>query len=63
MDHLATLKQLIADAEEDVKKGFGGNKAAKVRARKKMQEIKKAAQDLREAMLEQGEQGEPEKPE
>lgn len=63
MDHLATLKQLIAEAEEDVKKGFGGNKAAKVRARKKMQEIKKAAQDLREAMLEKDEQGEPEKPE
>lgn len=54
------LKQLIAEAEEDVLKGAGGNKAAKVRARKKMQEIKNAAQDVRVGLLEPGA---PDKPE
>lgn len=55
------LKQLIIEAEEDVQKGAGGNKAAKVRARKKMQEIKQAAQDVREGLLE-ADQPEGEKP-
>ena len=45
------LRALIAEAELDVNKGHGGNKAAKVRARKKMQEIKAAAQAVREALL------------
>jgi len=45
------LKQLVAEAEVDVMKGAGGNKAAKVRARKRMQEIKAAAQDVREGLL------------
>jgi hypothetical protein len=45
------LKNLVAEASVDVMKGAGGNKAAKVRARKKMQEIKQAAQDVREALL------------
>lgn len=45
------LKQLIAEAEADVLKGDGGNKAAKTRARKKMQEIKNAAQEVRVALL------------
>lgn len=51
------LKSLVAEAAVDVMKGAGGNKAAKVRARKKMQEIKQAAQDVREALL-AGEAGE-----
>jgi hypothetical protein len=59
MQAFETLKQLIIEAEEDVRKGFGGNKAAKVRARKKMQEIKQAAQDVREGLLEAGEPSDP----
>ncbi len=61
------LKALIVEAEVDVLKGAGGNKAAKVRARKKMQEVKAAAQDVRQGLLDAGEQGdkagEGEKPE
>ncbi len=51
MEAFDRLKQLISEAEVDVMKGAGGNKAAKVRARKKMQEIKAAAQDVRESLL------------
>lgn len=54
MQAFEQLKQLINEAEEDVKKGFGGNKAAAVRARKKMQEIKEAAQAVREGLLDSG---------
>ena len=54
MDAYDRLKQLVAEAETDVLKGAGGNKAARVRARKKRQEIKEAAQDVRVALLEQG---------
>lgn len=58
MEAFDRLKQLIVESEVDVLKGHGGNKAAKVRARKKMQEIKQAAQDVREALL-AGEKEEP----
>ncbi len=51
MESFDRLKQLVAEAEVDVMKGAGGNKAAKVRARKRMQEIKAAAQDVREGLL------------
>jgi hypothetical protein len=51
------LRRLIVEAEEDVKKGYGGNKAAAVRARKKMQEIKAAAQQVREGLLTKPPQG------
>jgi len=54
MEAFDRLKQLVVEAEVEVLKGEGGNKAAKVRARKKMQEIKNAAQDVRTAMLEAG---------
>lgn len=47
-----TLKRLVAEAEEDVNKAFGGNKAAGTRVRKKMQEIKAAAQEVRKKVLE-----------
>jgi hypothetical protein len=46
------LKRLIAEAEEDVNKALGGNKAAGTRVRKKMQEIKAAATDVRKKILE-----------
>lgn len=51
MQSYEELQRLVAEAEEDLKKGFGGNKAAKVRARKKMQEIKAASQQIREELL------------
>lgn len=59
MQAFDTLKQLVTEAEDDVKKGFGGNKAAAVRARKKMQEIKEAAQVVREGLLDAGKPGDP----
>jgi len=46
------LKARIADAEEDLAKAEGGNKAAGTRVRKAMQEIKDLAQDIRKKILE-----------
>ena len=43
MTEYDTLKQLVTEAEDDVQKAIGGNKAAGTRVRKKMQEIKSAA--------------------
>ncbi len=54
------LKKLIVEAEEDVAKALGGNKAAGTRARKKMQEIKSAAQEVRKRILEGRADGESE---
>jgi hypothetical protein len=52
MEEFETLKRLVAEAEDDVNKAQGGNKAAGTRARKRMQEIKAAAQDVRKRILE-----------
>ena len=52
MQEYDTLKRLVTEAEEDVAKAVGGNKAAGTRVRKKMQEIKSAAQDVRKKILE-----------
>jgi signal transduction histidine kinase len=46
-----TLKRLVAEAEDDVAKAEGGNKAAGTRVRKQMQDIKNAAQDVRTKIL------------
>lgn len=46
------LKKMVAEAEDDVAKAVGGNKAAGTRARKKMQDIKSAAQEVRKKILE-----------
>lgn len=46
------LKDLVEDAADDVNKATGGNKAAGTRVRKKMQEIKDAAQTVRKKILE-----------
>ena len=46
------LKNLVASAEDDVRKAAGGNKAAGTRVRKLMQEIKIAAQSVRVKVLE-----------
>jgi ribosomal protein S17E len=52
MQEYETLKRLVAEAEEDVNKAVGGNKAAGTRVRKKMQEVKAAATDIRKKILE-----------
>lgn len=52
MDSFEQLKRLVTEAEEDIRKAEGGNKAAGTRARGTMQEIKKAAQDVRQQILE-----------
>lgn len=61
MEAFERLKSLIASAEEDVHKAEGGNKAAGTRARQIMQDIKNAAQEVREAILAAREQP-PKKP-
>jgi hypothetical protein len=52
MEEFDTLKRLVTEAEDDVSKAAGGNKAAGTRARKKMQDIKAAAQEVRKKILE-----------
>ena len=52
MPEFETLKKLIAEAEDDVAKATGGNRAAGTRVRKKMQDIKAAAQEVRKKILE-----------
>jgi hypothetical protein len=52
MQEYETLKRLVEDAADDVAKATGGNKAAGTRVRKKMQEIKSAAQEVRKKILE-----------
>ena len=61
MQEYDNLKRMVEEAAEDVAKAEGGNKAAGTRVRKKMQEIKQAAQDLRKKILE-GREAEPEVP-
>lgn len=51
MESYDRLIKMVQDAAEDVAKADGGNKAAGTRVRKSMQEIKKAAQDVRLAVL------------
>lgn len=52
MQEYETLKQMINEIEEDVRKAEGGNKAAGTRVRKQMQEVKNIAQDIRKKVLE-----------
>ena len=52
MTEYETLKRLVDEAADDVNKAAGGNKAAGTRVRKKMQEIKSAAQEVRKKILE-----------
>jgi hypothetical protein len=52
MQEFETLKRLVTEAEDDVGKAAGGNKAAGTRVRTKMQEIKSAAQEVRKKILE-----------
>lgn len=52
MEAFECLKSLVAEIEEDLKKAEGGNKAAGTRVRSIMQDIKTAAQEIREKILE-----------
>lgn len=51
MDAFQRLKDLIASCEEDYQKAKGGNKAAGTRVRKIMQDVKGAAQEIRQEIL------------
>lgn len=55
MDAFERINRIWTDCAEDYRKALGGNKAARTRVRKAMQEIKSAAQDVRVSMLEQDE--------
>ena len=52
MQEYEELKRLLEEAENDIKKAEGGNKAAGTRVRKQMQQIKSAAQAVRNKILE-----------
>ncbi len=52
MEAYDQLVKLVEEAADDVNKADGGNKAAGTRVRKAMQDIKKASQDVRVAVLE-----------
>jgi len=52
MQEYEDLKTLITEIEADVNKAQGGNKAAGTRVRKQMQDIKQAAQNVRNRILE-----------
>jgi hypothetical protein len=52
MQEYETLKTLVAEIEADINKAIGGNKAAGTRVRKQMQDIKQAAQAVRNKILE-----------
>ncbi|MBL7141394.1 MAG: histone H1 [Planctomycetes bacterium] len=58
MEEYERLKEVVASAEEDVIRADKGNKAAGTRVRKSMQDVKKAAQDVRNKVLELRQQGE-----
>jgi Histone H1-like protein Hc1 len=52
MEAFQRMKTLISMIEDDMAKAAGGNKAAGTRVRQAMQDIKAAAQDIREKILE-----------
>ncbi|MBN2456038.1 MAG: hypothetical protein JXB29_05810 [Sedimentisphaerales bacterium] len=52
MQEYEELKALVAEAEIDIDKAQGGNKAAGTRVRKQMQKIKQTAQLVRSRILE-----------
>ncbi len=52
MESYERLKAIIAEAEEDIAKAEGGNKAAGTRARKSLQDVRNLAQDIRKEILE-----------
>jgi len=52
LDLYQNLVKLVAEAEADMQKAAGGNKAAGTRVRKTMQEVRAAAQEIRVKVLE-----------
>ncbi len=56
MQEFERIKQLVAEVEDDIAKCDAGNRAAGTRVRKQMQEIKKACQAVRHAVLQMREQ-------
>jgi hypothetical protein len=52
MEAYENLKRLVEAAADDIQKAQGGNKAAGTRARKAMQDVKNAAQEVRKSILE-----------
>ena len=52
MQEYEDLKAAVAEIENDINKAEGGNKAAGTRVRKQMQQIKQAAQCVRNRVLE-----------
>ena len=52
MQEYENLKALVAEIETDINKAEGGNKAAGTRVRKQMQQVKQAAQSVRNRVLE-----------
>ncbi len=52
MQEYEVLKSKVAEIEADISKAEGGNKAAGTRVRKQMQDIKQAAQTVRNRILE-----------
>lgn len=52
VEEFESLKKLLIEAEEDIKKAEGGNKAAGTRARAAMQDVKNTAQVVRQKILE-----------
>ena len=51
MEAYDRLVRLVEEIADEVRKAEGGNKAAGTRVRKAMQDVKKAAQDLRVGIL------------
>ena len=51
MEGFETIKKVMGEIEEDMQKAAGGNKAAGTRVRQAMQEIKNAAQQVRQEVL------------
>jgi len=47
MENFEKIKEVLENANVDVEKAANGNKAAGVRARKALQEVRTLAQDLR----------------
>ncbi|RNC82428.1 MAG: histone H1 [Phycisphaera sp.] len=51
MESFEKLKQIVTEAEDDIAKAEGGNKAAGTRARKSLQDVRNLAQDIRKEIL------------
>ena len=54
MEAYERLKRLLEEVADDMQKAEGGNKAAGTRVRKVMQDVKSAAQDVRNKILDIG---------